>query len=209
MNTKIKICGLKTIKEIETAYRSGSFWYGLIFYKKSHRDISIEKARYLVLNSPPKIKPVAVVVDEKIEKIDKISRIGIKTIQLHGRENVEFCKYLKDKYNFKIIKAINISDQDDIMLAKKYIRCADWILYDYKGKSSPGGSGRSFDWNILKNKELKFKWILSGGLNCSNVKSAIKTTNAQVVDVSSGVETILGEKSEDLIEKFCNSVKLF
>ena len=70
-----------------------------------------------------------------------------------------------------------------------------------------GGSGKSFDWTMLKNKKLAYKWILSGGLNYKNIISALKITNARAVDVSSGVEDGSGKKSNYLITNFCKEIE--
>lgn len=207
MSIKIKICGLKTSKEIEIAYQSGATWYGLVFYDKSSRNITLEEARHLVMNSPPKIKPVAVLVDENLERIEQISKIGITTIQLHGHEDLKLCYFLKEKYSFEIIKAIKIASSKDIEQANNYINCVDWILYDQKDKYMAGGSGKSFDWTMLRNKKLAYKWILSGGLDYKNIISALKITNARAVDVSSGVEDGSGKKSNYLITNFCKEIE--
>ena len=207
MSTKIKICGLKSVKEIELAYKNGALWYGLVFYSQSPRNVTLEKAKYLVLNTPSSIKPVAITVDENIEKINEISKLGIKSIQLHGKEDVNFCKYLRRKYEFEIIKAISIANSEDLVSANKYHDIVDWILFDYKDKKIPGGSGKSFDWKFLKDQKLNYKWMLSGGLNHNNVLSALEITKAMAVDVSTGVEDKKGYKSKVLIRDFCNKVK--
>ena len=207
MSTKIKICGLKSVKEIELAYKNGAFWYGLVFYSQSPRDVTLEKAKYLILNTPPNIKPVAITVDENIERINEISKLGIKSIQLHGKEDANFCKYLRRKYEFEIIKAISIANSEDLVSANKYYDIVDWILFDYKDKKIPGGSGKSFDWKLLKDQKLNYKWMLSGGLHHNNVLSALEITKAMAVDVSTGVEDNKGYKSKVLIRDFCNKVK--
>ena len=206
MKTKIKICGLNSIDEVEAVHKNGAFWYGLIFYEPSPRNITLEKAKYLVCNGPSDIKPVAVTVDCNLEKIRKIANIGVKTIQLHGKEDSSFCKYLKNNFDFEIIKALSIESSSDVLLAKKYIDCVDWILFDYKSRELPGGTGRSFNWEILRNSKLNYKWILSGGLDYNNVLSALEITKANALDVSSGVEDKDGKKSKNLIARFCEEV---
>ena len=206
MNTKIKICGLNSIKEVETVHKNGAFWYGLVFYEPSPRNISLEKAKYLVYNSPSDIKPVAVTVDSDYEEFNEIANIGIKTVQLHGNEDSSFCKYLKNSFDFEIIKALNIARASDVLLAKKYVDFVDWILFDYKSIALPGGSGKSFNWEIHRSSKLNYKWILSGGLDHNNVLSALEITKANAVDVSSGVEDKKGKKSKRLISSFCQKV---
>ena len=203
---KIKICGLNSINQIEIAAKSGACWYGMIFYTKSPRNISITKAKNLVKNSPENIIPVAVTVDAKISYITEIYQTGIKTLQLHGNESPDYCKKIKNKLNPIIIKAISIREEKDLELVDKYKHFVDWIIFDYKSDNVYGGSGKSFNWNILKNKKLNFNWILSGGLDYNNVVDAINLTGANAVDVSSGVEGASGEKSLELIQEFCKTV---
>ena len=117
--------------------------------------------------------------------------------------------YLKNKFNVKIFKGIGLESKRDVYTAEKYSKIVDWIIFDKKDVIIHGGTGESFNWNILSKIDINIKYIISGGLTHRNVLGALNKTKAKGVDVSSGVETLLGEKSEDLIEKFCNSVKLF
>jgi len=94
----------------------------------------------------------------------------------------------------------------DLEFAESYKNTVDWILFDYKDDLLAGGTGKSFDWNLLEKNSLNFNWILSGGLDYNNIRIAIKTTRAIAVDVSSGVEIEKGIKSTALIKEFCNKI---
>ena len=158
-------------------------------------------------STPEFLTPIAVLVDPSIEFIKELVNIGIRDIQLHGVETVAFCKKIKKEFKANVYKAINLKKNEDLQLANKYRLVADWVLFDYKDEKSLGGTGKSFDWEILRDKNLKYNWILSGGLDYNNVKNAIKVTGAKAIDVSSGVEKNKGVKSTELIKKFCDSVK--
>ena len=179
----------------------------MIFFKSSPRNISFEKAKKLIANTPETLTPVAVLVDPSIEFIKKLLDLGIRDIQLHGSETVAFCKKIKKEFGLSIYKAINLKNNEDLELVNKYRLVSDWVLFDYKDEQSLGGTGKSFDWEILRDKNLKYNWILSGGLDYNNIKNAIKVTGAKAIDVSSGVEKNKGVKSTELIKKFCDSVK--
>ncbi len=207
MNKRIKICGLSSLQQINTAATHGAFWYGLVFYSKSPRYIPIKKARELIKGSPKDIVPVSITVDAKLSEIKKISELGIKTFQLHGDENLNYCKEIKKLFSATIIKSIGVREEKDLFHANYYINDVDWIIFDYKSNEMQGGSGKSFNWQFLKDKKLNFKWILSGGLDYNNVAEAINTTQAKALDVSSGVENFEGEKSIELIKKFCDNVR--
>ena len=204
---KIKVCGLKSISEVKCASDYGAYWYGMIFVKNSPRFLTYEKAETLINNTPPFIKPIAITINPSYSKIKSLIELGFKYIQLHGDESTNFCLDLKNEYKLKIIKAISIRSLKDIVYANKFRNIVNWVLFDYKDDLLAGGTGKSFNWNLLSNKSLNFNWILSGGLDYNNVDKAIKKTGAKAVDVSSGLEIKKGIKSIELIKKFCNKVK--
>ena len=204
--TKIKVCGLKHPLEVKCAADYGAQWYGMIFEKDSPRFISYKQAEVLLNSTPNCIEPVAVTVNPSYSKIQHLYKLGFKCIQLHGNENINFCKSLKKEFNFKIIKAISVKSLKDLEYANSYKNSVDWILFDYKDDLLAGGTGKSFDWNLLEKNSLNFNWILSGGLDYNNIELAIKSTMAKAVDVSSGVEFKKGIKSTELIKKFCNKI---
>ena len=203
---KVKICGLKTESEIHTVAEYGAEWYGMIFVRDTPRHIDLKSAEKLVNKTPKEIIPVAVTVNPTMQDINEFLNIGITNIQLHGKESVSFCNQIKKEYNIKLLKAISLSKPEDVLLAETYKNSVEWILFDYKDSQYYGGTGKSFNWNILKGKSLNFNWILSGGLDYNNVRKAINITKACAVDVSSGVEYEKGKKSVELIKKFFSSV---
>ena len=208
MTPFIKICGIKKYEHVKVAEKNGALWYGLVFYKKSPRFIDLHDAEKIVKKSNKSIFPIAVTVNPEESFIKSLIEIGIENIQLHGNESLEYCLYLKNKFNVKIFKGIGLESKRDVYIAEKYSKIVDWIIFDKKDVIIHGGTGESFDWNILSKIDININYIISGGLTHRNVLGALNKTKAKGVDVSSGVETLLGEKSEDLIEKFCNSVKL-
>ena len=204
--TKIKICGLKHPLEVQCAADYGAKWYGMIFEKDSPRFISYNQAKVLLSITPDGIDPIAITVNPSYSKVQHLNKLGFEWIQLHGNESINFCISLKKEFNFKIIKAISVNSLKDLEYANSYKNIVDWILFDYKDDMLAGGTGKSFDWNLLEKKSLNFNWILSGGLDYNNIKVAIKSTMPKAVDVSSGVEVKKGIKSTELIKKFCDKI---
>ena len=179
--TKIKLCGLSRIIDIETANELNVDYIGFVFANKSKRYIDKSTAKNLKEKLNRNIKAVGVFVNESIEKIaDYITNDIIDIVQLHGNEDNEYIKELKTTINKPIIKAFKISDEKDINIANESI--ADYILLD-----SGAGDGKVFDWNLIKG--INRNYFLAGGLTIDNVSSAIKSLNPYAIDVSSGIET--------------------
>ncbi len=222
MRTRIKICGLTREQDVSAAIEAGVDALGFVFYKKSPRFLSPERARELIDICPAWVCKVGLFVNSSQVEINRISQIsGINQIQLHGDEILEDCLNLKRP----IIKALRINDKkhlnrseydnliDQLIESKKYLKFCDAILLD-SNSSQFGGSGQSFNWNILDDvySILGNKWVLSGGLSIENVSLAIKSFRPPAIDISSGVEVtengilIKGVKDKQKIKKFVNAV---
>jgi phosphoribosylanthranilate isomerase len=139
----------------------------------------------------------------------KLKEIGINWIQLHKIDAVTRLDEIR-AIGFKTMLAFGISAKEDLEQIVQFDGIADYILFDAKtpkGATNEGGFGISFDWDILKGLKTKSPWILSGGLTPLNVVRAIAATNADFVDVSSGIESALGIKDITKIENFLKAVK--
>ncbi|MDG1995757.1 MAG: phosphoribosylanthranilate isomerase, partial [Emcibacteraceae bacterium] len=141
-----------------------------------------------------------------------LKEANLDYIQLHGNEPVERAQYLRKRFNIKIIKAISVSSLSDIARARDYQKTVDMLLFDAKPPTDlkdalPGGNGIEFDWQLIAGKKWQIPWLLSGGLDATNVRDAIKISGTQLVDVSSGVEGAPGEKSINKINAFMNELQ--
>ena len=205
----IKICGIQNEETLLCCEKNKVNFFGMIFYQKSPRNISIEKAYLLQKKSKNfKINGVGVFVNKNMDEIkDIIKNIKLKYIQLHGQEDETYIKNLK-KNDVKVIKAISISSKIDLKKIKNY-NSADYFLFDYKPLKGelPGGNSKSFDWKILKNLETDKPWFISGGVNINNIKQIIEDINPIGVDLSSGVEKELGIKDNHIINNFIRKLK--
>jgi phosphoribosylanthranilate isomerase len=200
--TKVKICGIKNLQDAIFAADYDADAIGFVF-AKSIRKVSKEKARAIVRKLPPFITTVGLFVNETAEDIEAACRFcGLDAIQLHGNEPPNILNKLKD---FKTIKAFRIQNEKDINPIKKYKPNA--ILLDGYSENKMGGTGTSFDWEIVKKIKTSIPIIVAGGLTHLNVSQAIKIVNPYGVDVSSGVESEPGKKDKRLIKKFIDAVK--
>ena len=205
----IKICGIQNIETLICCEKNEVDYFGMIFYSKSPRNISIENAYKLQRDSKNlNIKGVGVFVDKNINYVEEIvKKIKLKFVQLHGSEDDTYIKNIK-KFGVKVIKSISVSNKDDLNNINKYNN-ADYFLFDYKPLKSelPGGNSKSFDWNILNYLETDKPWFLSGGINTNNIKQILDDINPLGVDLSSGVEKELGIKDNHIINNFIGKLK--
>jgi phosphoribosylanthranilate isomerase len=181
--TKIKMCGLFREEDITYANEVNPDYIGFVFYKKSHRYVGMETASRLRSKLDDGIQTVGVFVDEDISLIKElVDKKIIDIVQLHGHEDEEYIKELRDTLGesyTKIIKAIVIKSESDIPKPQPLV---DYYLLD-----SGMGSGSSFDWNLIK--DLQTPIFLAGGLNTENISKALSLVKPYAVDVSSGIET--------------------
>ena len=204
-----KICGIKNKDTLICCEDNNVDFFGMIFYPKSPRNISIEDANNLQKKSENlNINGVGVFVNKNInETEDIIKKVRLKYVQLHGSEDEEYIKTLK-RNEVKVIKSISISNINDLRKISNY-NSSDYFLFDYKPMKNelPGGNAKSFDWNILKNLNTNKPWFLSGGINIKNIQEILNDINPFGVDLSSGVEKELGIKDNHIINNFIDKLK--
>ena len=200
--SKIKICGIKTIKTLQCCINNKIDFFGLVFYEKSPRNISIKRALKIINYVQNKeILSVGVFVNKSIKDIENILKfLDFNYIQLHGNENNDYIKSIKRNYNTEVIKAISIQNIRDLEKISDYPN-ADCFLFDYKPQNNelPGGNAKKFDWELLKDVNINKKWFISGGINIKNIGDINKYAIPYGIDISSGVEYKKGIKSNDKI----------
>ena len=200
--SKIKVCGIKEINTIDCCLVNKIDFFGLIFYPKSPRNISLDKAIELVKYSKNKnISSVGVTVNETINNLnDLLIKLNLDYIQLHGQEDNDYISTIKNIHNIKLIKVISINKVEDLSKVKEYPN-ADIFLFDYKPNNYelPGGNAKKFDWLLIKNIKISKPWFLSGGINRNNIKDIKNYAIPYGIDISSGVEDKVGIKSNEKI----------
>ena len=203
-NIKIKICGQNNPAIINHCLDLNISYQGLIFYEKSPRFIDMDTLALInQYFKSHKDKFVGVFVNPSIDEIkNKLEVFDFDTIQLHGNENQSFISEVKRNFKRNIYKSISPEDFKTTELVD-----VDQFLIEAKPSSNqmPGGNNKTWNWSDFKNiKKLPF--ILSGGLNVTNIKKAIDLTGADFVDINSGVEEQPGEKSLTLIDGIISSI---
>jgi len=198
--TKIKICGLRRLEDIQYVNEVLPEYIGFVFWEKSRRNVSFDEAKALREALDDRIQSAGVFVDADIDFIVKLVTEGvISIVQLHGKESEDTISRIRELVptGTLIVKAYEVNETEDIEAANA--SCADMILVD-SGK----GSGNTFDWSILS--KINRDYFLAGGLSCENVEDAVSKLHPCVVDVSSKVETD-GVKDRNKIIEFCKAVR--
>lgn len=207
---RAKICGISTPDAMQAALDGGARWIGLVFFPKSPRNVSIATAAELSRMVGTGTRVVGLFVDPTDDLLaDVTGQVPLDLIQLHGGETPDRVAAIRARFNLPVMKAVKVAEQADLDAASAYEPVADMLLFDAKppkGALLPGGNGVSFDWSLLTGRVWTKPWMLSGGLDPSNVAAAIRATGAVAVDVSSGVEDAPGAKNPALIRAFLNEV---
>ena len=198
MKVEIKICGFTNPKEAAYVHYPEVSMMGMVlFFPKSKRNISVERAKEIMAAADSRIKKVAVVVSPTVEQAMEIEAAGFDFLQVHGILTEEVLHHT----TLPIIKAFNLGDTENPSYEKN-----DRIAF-YLFDAAEPGSGKSFDWSILSRMKRTKKWILAGGLTADNVARAIAAVRPDGVDVSSGVERTSGQgKDAAKIEEFVKAV---
>ncbi|MCA0918906.1 phosphoribosylanthranilate isomerase [Pseudooceanicola nanhaiensis] len=212
MDIRVKICGLSRPEDVAATAAAGAVYGGFVFFPKSPRNISIETARMLAIDTPPGLAKVALVVNPDDALLDAITgAVPLDMIQLHGSESPERVAEVRARTGLPVMKAVGIRDAADLPAIDLYAQVADQLLIDAKPPKDatlPGGNGLAFDWRLLQGRKYWTKpWMLAGGLTSENVAEAVRLTGARQVDVSSGVESAPGVKDAAKIAAFARAAR--
>lgn len=199
MPTRIKNCGLKTPEAIDVAISTGAGFVGFVHHAASPRHLEFDAMRDLVAHAKGRAKTVAVLVAPTNDLLATLMRdVKPDYVQLHQMEDSARVSAIQSVLSVPIITAISVRGPSDLSNIATLEEISAHLLFD----APAPGSGKAFDWHLLKNLPLKKKWFLAGGLTPENVAEAMRITGAPMVDVSSGIESAAGEKSLEKIAAF-------
>lgn len=211
MSVLIKICGLRTPDTIDAAIGAGADMLGFIFFPKSPRHVPYTDALLLSQHIGDRATKVAVTVNATDTELDAIvEALSPDLLQLHGTEEPRRVAEVRSRYRLPVMKAIDIATRADMTRHEAYRTVADRILFEAKpppGSALPGGNGVPFDWTLLAGLDIDQPYLLSGGLDASNIHKAVQITGAPGVDVSSGVERAPGIKDPARIVAFVKAAR--
>jgi phosphoribosylanthranilate isomerase len=204
---KIKVCGMKYGNNLKAVAKLSPEYIGFIFYRRSKRYVGTGFNEKIISGLPENIKKVGVFVDpEKDDVFRNAKKYDLDLIQLHGNESPQFCREINKKYN--VIKAFGIHEGFDFTILEKYKNCCKYILFDSKTRIY-GGSGKKFDWNILKNYNNEIPFFLGGGISIENINEVKKMEgmNLHAVDINSKIEVMPAFKDIDKLKIMINEIR--
>lgn len=204
---QIKVCGMREAQQIQQLQKLPVDWMGMIFYPKSPRyvgedftlpdeDISISTKR------------TGVFVDAPIHWLmQKIAQVPLDAVQLHGNETTAFCSAIKER-SVEVIKAFSVDETFNFNQIEPYIQFTDYFLFDTKTQLK-GGSGKKFDWTVLKNYRLDHPFFLSGGIapEDAEIIQQLELNNLFGIDINSKFENKPADKNLQQVEEFIKKVK--
>ena len=196
---KLKVCGMRDLNNIEAIAALAPAYMGFIFYKNSRRFVG--EAFKLPLDFPQNIRKVGVFVNENEEVIlKKVEMYQLDFVQLHGNEPAELCNKLKMKH-VGVIKVFSVDASFDFEKTVPYAKALDYFMFDTR-VAGYGGSGITFDWDLLKKYNQEIPFFLSGGLSPQNIDAALELEglNIHALDINSGVEIVPGIKDVDKVD---------
>ena len=198
----IKCCGLNPTRDVQVCLDLKVDFLGFIFYEKSPRNIKISDLDILNNYNRKNALFTAVTVDADNQMIDQISSKNIQCLQLHGSETNERIEEIKNRSKLKIIKTIQVKNENDIIKYKKYIN-ADYILFDTPSMER----SIEFPSNLIQKLPIGKNFALAGSISEQNIENIAKL-GIKWCDLSSKLESKLGYKDHTKIKKFMNKVKL-
>lgn len=198
---RVKFCGITNTQDAEAAADLGAWAIGLNHWAGSPRHCDPAVATEIGTALQRRLEVVGVFVNAPIDDVVRAAENEhLSMIQLHGDEGLSFCHEVGRRTGLKVIKAIRVRTAADIDLARSYR--TDFHLLDAHREGTPGGTGQTFDWELIRHRRSRVPMILAGGLTPDNVAEAIESTRSFALDTASGVESEPGVKDHALMAEF-------
>jgi phosphoribosylanthranilate isomerase len=209
--TQVKVCGLTRVDDAERAQQLGAWALGMVFADGSPRRCSREQARAISARLRRKAQLCGVFVNAPLEEVIGVSEeLGLALLQLHGDEGPAYCAEATRRSGARVIKAAQVSDAGDIRALERFH--VDYHLLDARSRAPHaralrGGTGETFDWDLLRVRRTRTPLILSGGLEPGNVAGALAAARPFAVDTASGTEAAPGRKDPAKLAAFFDAVR--
>lgn len=205
MATKVKICGITNLEDARLAAELGAWAIGMIFWEGSERRCEIDSAEQISAELRRKVEPAGVFVNATLDEIAYVAdRCSLAILQLHGDEGPAFCREAGRRTGCKVMKAVRVKDAGSVRALASFE--VDYHLLDAYKPGHLGGTGETFQWELVKLHGRHVPIVLSGGLSPDNVGEGIATTRPFAVDTASGTEAAPGKKDPAKVKAFFAAV---
>ena len=208
---RVKICGITNLTDAELATDLGAWALGMIFYEGSPRRCSPAQAQQIAAQMRRRVELCGVFVNASLSEIVQSTEdLGLSMVQLHGDEGPSFCSEVRRRTGARVIKAAQVSGSGELRDLERFH--VDFHLLDAHAKASArqglrGGTGETFDWELLRERRSKVPLILSGGLRAENLAAAVAAAHPYAVDSASGTEAAPGHKDPDRLRAFFDALE--
>ena len=201
----IKICGITSKEDAQMVEAEGADALGFILHEESQRFVEIDEVVTIVGSLKSDLDIFLVFVNKELEHVEKcLNKIPKAIPQFHGDEDQNFC----NKFDQDFVKAIRVNADTNFEDMNNNFGKAKMLLLDSYEEGLYGGSGKSFDWDLISNK-LKIPFLLAGGIDTINVERALSSVSCKGIDVSSGVEHAPGIKDQAKVKDLIKKVRSF
>ncbi|HKJ34124.1 MAG TPA: phosphoribosylanthranilate isomerase [Balneolales bacterium] len=205
--TRIKICGLTKLEHARYASGAMADYLGYIFWDQSARYIEPAEASAIIswIEGP---QNVGVFVNQSLDDVNDIAKLtGIDYVQLHGDETPEYCQLIEKPIikSFRIKADTTRTELEEMV--EPYKGAVEYFLFDSYDKNAQGGTGKKFNWEILKDWDDEYPFFLAGGLSVDNIRKAVREVKPYAMDISSSLEESPGVKDFDKMDKFFEEVR--
>jgi phosphoribosylanthranilate isomerase len=202
--TRVKICGTTNLADAELAADLGAWAIGMIFVPRTPRRVKRDDAAQIVAALRRRTELVGVFVDAPLDRVAAVAdAVGLTMLQLHGDEGPAYCAEAARRTGCRVIKAARVRSRADLVGLEAFH--TDSHLLDAHVDGQHGGTGETWDWDLVAQRRSGTPLIVSGGLTPDNVGEAIRRTRPFAVDVASGVEATPGRKDPAKLEAFFRS----
>jgi phosphoribosylanthranilate isomerase len=199
---RVKICGITRRGDAELAVELGAWAIGLIFHEPSPRKVELQTAAAIGAEFKRRVEVVGVFVNGELGEVAEIAdACSLTMLQLHGDEGPVYCDEIRRRTGLKIMKAARVRDAATLQALNAF-RNVDYHLVDAHHPDLFGGTGETFDWELLRARRSKVPLVLSGGLTHNNVADAIRAVHPFAVDTASGTEASPGVKDAAKVTAF-------
>jgi phosphoribosylanthranilate isomerase len=204
---RIKVCGLTRLDDAKRAVEAGAWALGLILWPGSPRRSPLPDAERIAATFRRQAEICGVFVNARLDELAAVvDGIGLTMVQLHGEEGPAYCAEVARRTGAKVMKAVKVRSGADLRALEAFH--TDYHLLDTYHPELRGGTGETWDWELLRGRRSKTPFVLSGGLTPDNVGAAIAATRPFAVDTASGTEVRPGIKDPEKLRRFFAAVEM-